>query len=380
MDAVTRRRRAACAVFDAVLGEDDLLAALWMQHDSMSGEAVSDIIRYVDAVAERFAIDAFTRKRLYDSLYRALRMADNDLPIDPWPAMLAVRPAAAPRAGGPRAPVAAPWPAAPRQPGSRSAYATPYQPALQPGYPPAYQPAFQLQGQPPGQPPYAAPYDPAYPPAYNPAYPAPQGFAPAAQGYPAAPPGYVPAPPGYPPGGYAPAQPVAAPLAELAPVPVVPAAGALAPMVEIPAAAVAAAPVVDASIWTPESVVPPEQAVFAELIASIAADIAQTHSREFDDWRASWQLLLERQKPVSPLRGQLIASCKQLAPNQTIAERRTSWRLDLPGAKLAEQVHQLYVALCEALGPVDADQVLNRAVKLVEQTPAARLYSPRKLM
>lgn len=351
MDAVTRRRRAACAVFDPVLGEDDLLAALWMQHDSMSGEAVSDIIRYVDAVAERFGIDAVARKRLYDGLYRALRLADDDLPIDPWPAMLAVRPAAAPRAGA-RAAVAAPWPSAPR-------YA-----AAPPSYEPPSQPAYQPQ------------YQPPFPPGYNPQYPAPQGYVPAGQAYPAAPPGYVPAPPGYlPPGAYAPVQaPAFEPQpAEAAPVPVAPS-----PVVEPPAPV--AAPSVDESIWTPESGVPPEQAVFAELIASIAADIAQTHSREFDDWRASWLVLLERQKPVSPLRAQLIASCKQLAPNQTAADLRSTWRLALPGAKLAEQVHQLYVALCEALGPVDADHVLNRAVKLVEQTPAARLYSPRKLM
>jgi hypothetical protein len=43
-------------------------------------------------------------------------------------------------------------------------------------------------------------------------------------------------------------------------------------------------------------------------------------------------------------------------------------------------VNLLYVALCEALGPVAADQVLTRAVKRAEQGPAARLFSPRKLM
>jgi hypothetical protein len=160
-----------------------------------------------------------------------------------------------------------------------------------------------------------------------------------------------------------------------APTPVaLPVAAATAPVVEPPV------PSVDASIWTPGCGVPPEQAVFAELIASIAADIAQTHSREFDDWRSAWLVLLERQKPPSPLRAQLVEACRQLAPSQTPGELRTCWRLALPDQQLAAQVHQLYVALCEALGPVDADHVLNRAVKLVEQTPAARLYSPRKLM
>ncbi len=372
MDAATRRRRAACAVFDPVLGEDDLLAALWMQHDTMSGDAVSDIIRYVDAVAGRFAIDPATRKRLYEGLHRALRLPDDDLPIDPWPAMLAVRPAAPPRASAPRAPVATPWPAA-----AAPVYEPPYQPGYPAAYPPPYQPAFQAPYQSPGQPvyqqsPYQPPPDPAYP-GYSPPYPTPPGGASVAPGYPAAPPGFVPAPP-----GFAPQLQTPAPLVD--PQLAAPAPEVAAPAAVVEPAAPVGAPSVDASVWTPDSGVPPEQAVFAELIASIAADIAQTHSREFDDWRTSWLVLLEREKPVSPLRAQLVAACKQLTPDQTPADRRRSWRMALSAQQLAGQVHQLYVALCEALGPVDADHVLNRAVKLVEQTPAARLYSPRKLM
>jgi hypothetical protein len=243
--------------------------------------------------------------------------------------------------------LAAPWPAPPRQVAA-----------------------------PPYEPPYQAPYQPPFQPAYNPQYPTPQGYVPAGQAYPAAPPGYVLAPPGYAaPGAFVAPQ---TPAFEPQPAASAPVAVAPPPVVEPPAPV--AAPVVDESIWTPESGVPPEQAVFAELIAAIAADIAQTHASDFDDWRSSWQALLERQKPASPIRGQLVTACKQLAPGQSMADRRIAWRLPLPGAKLAEQVHQLYVALCEALGPVGADHVLNRAVKLVEQTPAARLYSPRKLM
>ncbi len=43
-------------------------------------------------------------------------------------------------------------------------------------------------------------------------------------------------------------------------------------------------------------------------------------------------------------------------------------------------MHLLYVALCEALGPVEADQVLTRAVRIAEQGPAARQFSPRRLI
>jgi len=56
------------------------------------------------------------------------------------------------------------------------------------------------------------------------------------------------------------------------------------------------------------------------------------------------------------------------------------WVLDLPVTELSQVVHLLYMALCEALGPVEADQVLTRAVRAAEQGPLARQFSPRRLL
>lgn len=39
------------------------------------------------------------------------------------------------------------------------------------------------------------------------------------------------------------------------------------------------------------------------------------------------------------------------------------WVLDLPAAELSQVVHLLYMALCEALGLVEADQVLTRGAR-----------------
>jgi len=69
----TLRRRAAWAVLAPVMDENSLIEALWLQHDSMRGESVSDIIGYVDAVATRHMLDAATRKRLYSAYFEALR-------------------------------------------------------------------------------------------------------------------------------------------------------------------------------------------------------------------------------------------------------------------------------------------------------------------
>ncbi|MFM2065101.1 MAG: hypothetical protein RLZZ584_10 [Pseudomonadota bacterium] len=350
---LARRRRAACAVLEGVLGDDELLAALWLQHDSMVGEAVSDIIRYVDAVAERHQLDAGTRKRLYDALHRALRRSDAELPIDPWPAMLAVRPVPAP--------VATPRAVSPPMRGVVPAHAAPVHPAP---YPPPYPQPYpgQHPGTYPGQR-QGASAAPVYPPAYPTGQPA--AYPPVMQT-----PGF---PQSYPAAYAAPVQPPAASAAAM-----LPESQPVATAGQAPAAAVTPS---DGG-WTPESGVPAEQAVFAALVGAIADAIAQTHPGDFDDWRGSWLALLKAQKKQLPaeLQARLVRACGALAPTQDAEARRQAWQLALPARQLAEQVHQLYVALCEALGPVSADQVLTRAVRQVESTPPARLFSPRKLL
>ena len=104
-DMQATRRRAAVAVFSGLLDEPALTEALWLQHETMRGENVSDIIGFVDAVAQRHLLDAATVKRLYNTFYKALRDNPDQLPLDPWPAMQAARAAARP-------PVSAPIPAA----------------------------------------------------------------------------------------------------------------------------------------------------------------------------------------------------------------------------------------------------------------------------
>lgn len=114
-DPASQRRRAATAVFSKVLDEPALLQALWLQQETMRGEQASDIINFVDAVARRHLIDATTCKRLYADFFKALREPEDRLPLDPWPAMQALRPS--PPVAPPRVMPAAPpayWPSAPQ--------------------------------------------------------------------------------------------------------------------------------------------------------------------------------------------------------------------------------------------------------------------------
>ena len=106
-EALSLRRRAACAALSPVLDEEALLDALRLQHQSMRGDAVADIIRYIDQVAQRHHIEAPLRKKLYETFYKALRLPEDQLPMDPWPMMYPQAPAA-PAAPAPAAQVAAP--------------------------------------------------------------------------------------------------------------------------------------------------------------------------------------------------------------------------------------------------------------------------------
>jgi hypothetical protein len=94
-DGAAQRRRATASVLAGLLDETRLLQELWVQHDSMRADSVTEIIGYVDALAQRQGLDAATAKRLYTEFFKALKRPEAELPPDPWPSMLAIRPSAA---------------------------------------------------------------------------------------------------------------------------------------------------------------------------------------------------------------------------------------------------------------------------------------------
>lgn len=246
--ALSLRRRAAYAVLAPLLEEDALLDALRMQHQSMRGDSVSDIIGYIDQIAARHNIDAASRKKLYEAYFKALKQPENELPMDPWPLM---------QIGTPAAPTPAP-------PSTASAAAL---------------------------------------------------------------------------------EPVAAAMQTAAPAR---SAGPVAP---------------------PPS---PDRAVCAELLRSALAEVQRFHSTALSDLRSSALEQIDQ--------GRLSPPVRKLVRDAWGQPMQATWVIDGTPAELSQLVHQFYVALCEALGPVDADQVLTRAVRAAEQIPAARLFSPRKLI
>lgn len=175
--------------------------------------------------------------------------------------------------------------------------------------------------------------------------------------------------------------PYAAAAAVLAPAPLPPADPA--PVAAEPPAAADSteAPPPAVADWQPDSGVPAEQAVFAELLAALSAHLAQLHPTRHADWRDACRTqLLTARKLEAAQQHALGAALASLQPDTPAAALRQAWRLALPAPALAEHLTLVYVALCEALGPVHADQVLGLAVRQAEQHPAARVFPPRRLL
>lgn len=280
------RRRAVYAVLSPVLEEDALIAALWLQQDELRGDSVTDIIGFIDMVAQRHLLDAGTCRRLYQQLHAALRQPDSGLPLDPLPLMQAaaatsstpVRPASLVGAAGPESVVAI---------GQRDA------PAAAPG-------------------PTAMPVQP------------PATALPGADG------------------------------------PAVSAAVAPDPAVPVPSAA-------------PDlSGRPAVQVVHAGLMRAALSQVRQYHPAAADDLRSAALSEVARVRVSGPVREAWRAAWERGAGSD--------WCIDAPQNVLAELVNVFYVALCEALGPVEADHVLTRAVREAEGLPQAREFSPRRFV
>jgi len=249
IQALSLRRRAAYAVLSPLLEENALIDALRLQHQSMRGDSVSDIIGYIDQVAVRHNIDAASRKKLYEAYYKALKRPESELPMDPWPLM-------------------------------------------------------QID---------AAP----------------------------------------------------TPAAASAPAPVAPPVVSVASLEPVAAAMQAAAPALIAAAS-------PDRAVCAELLRTALAEVLRFHASALSELCSGVLEQLDQGGLSQPVRKQVRDAWAQ--------PRQAAWVIEGTPAELSQVVHQFYVAMCEALGPVDADQVLTRAVRAADQMPQARQFSPRKLI
>ena len=169
------------------------------------------------------------------------------------------------------------------------------------------------------------------------------------------------APPTYPSAAsYTAPRPNPAPISAPIPAPVV-----VAPPVAAPAPV--AAPTPDP---TPQR--PVEQIIFGAFIRALLSEIQQFHGGALNDLRT------DTVKAVTKLR--ISSGAKEQFKLAWSQPGQDEWHIAAPPAELSELTHLIYVGLCEAIGPVDADQILTRAVRAVERMPQARVFSPRRLL
>jgi hypothetical protein len=94
-DVYAKRRKAALHAFENSLSDEGLIDALWDIEEGLRGDGITEVIRIVDKIAKREQIDLHGTKLLYPALFAALKKAPEELPLDPWPMMVAARPARA---------------------------------------------------------------------------------------------------------------------------------------------------------------------------------------------------------------------------------------------------------------------------------------------
>ncbi len=91
-DVYARRRKAALHAFESSLSDEGLIDALWDIEEGLRSDGIAEVIRIVDKIAKRENLDLHGTKLLYPALFAALKKAPEELPLDPWPMMVAARP------------------------------------------------------------------------------------------------------------------------------------------------------------------------------------------------------------------------------------------------------------------------------------------------
>jgi hypothetical protein len=117
---------------------------------------------------------------------------------------------------------------------------------------------------------------------------------------------------------------------------------------------------------------PPAVKVFSAYAAAVLAETEHRHAGEKDDFLGQVVDLLPQAGLTLGARESARAWASAPGPGQ--------WKPSLREAELADLAHLIYVALCDAVGPVAADEIVTLAVAAAARLPEARQFSPRLLL
>jgi hypothetical protein len=116
----------------------------------------------------------------------------------------------------------------------------------------------------------------------------------------------------------------------------------------------------------------PEMSVFVVLITKITAEAGYPEAESYGIFKEVFKEEMAEARVYDFNRKQVTAWVDTL--DLKVFKRN----IDKP--ELFLMVHSLYVALCEALGPVEADFILDNAVSFSAKIPAAKLFSPTNFL
>jgi hypothetical protein len=132
----------------------------------------------------------------------------------------------------------------------------------------------------------------------------------------------------------------------------------------------AAPPVQAADVSMQTGVTNPRLAVFTSLLAALID--GATRARKFDDFLESMDVQTPDLSPST-------LQARTVWINGALTKLRQFVNV-VPDAERRAVVNDLYVALCDACGPVVADRILAAAVQATELTPEAGFSSPRSFL
>lgn len=116
----------------------------------------------------------------------------------------------------------------------------------------------------------------------------------------------------------------------------------------------------------------PEMNVFAALISQIVSEAGYPQAESYHAFKMAFKDEIASAKLEDANRKQILAWVDVLSLK--------AFNSNIALAELTTIVHCLYIALCEALGPVKADKVLNHAIVHSSKIPAAKIFSPKKFL
>ncbi len=116
----------------------------------------------------------------------------------------------------------------------------------------------------------------------------------------------------------------------------------------------------------------PEMTVFAVLISSIIEETKFPNNPGYSAFKDTLKEELANIKLSKDNRQQILSWADAL--------NLKSFKKNIAANELSSAVHCIYIALCEAFGPVEADSILNQAILRASKFPAAKTFPPRNFL